>query len=57
MIEGAREPAIQTGIIEPHVFEKGIRDLSAEPSGVGVPLVFIMWITLSWLLPTLYGIR
>ena len=24
---------------------------------VGIPLVLIMWVTLSWLLPTLYGIR
>jgi di/tricarboxylate transporter len=23
---------------------------------IGVPLVFIMWITLSWLLPAIYGI-
>jgi ubiquinone/menaquinone biosynthesis C-methylase UbiE len=27
MIEGVREPAIQAGIVEPEVFEKGIRDL------------------------------
>ncbi len=36
MIEGIREPAIQAGIIEPRVIEKGIRDLyrTAEPDGV-----------------------
>jgi len=36
MIEGIREPAIQAGIIEPRVIEKGIRDLyrTAKPDGV-----------------------
>ena len=36
MIEGVRESAIRAGIIEPHVFEKGIRDLyrTTEPDGV-----------------------
>jgi len=36
MIEGVREPAVRAGIIEPDVFEKGIRDLyrTAEPDGV-----------------------
>jgi ubiquinone/menaquinone biosynthesis C-methylase UbiE len=36
MIEGVRESAIQAEIIEPHVFEKGIRDLyrTTEPDGV-----------------------
>jgi len=36
MIEGVRESAFQAGIIEPHVFEKGIRDLyrTTEPDGV-----------------------
>jgi hypothetical protein len=36
MIEGVRESAIQAGIIEEHVFEKGIRDLyrTAELDGV-----------------------
>lgn len=36
MIEGVREPAINAGIIEPQIFEKGIRDLyrTAEPDGV-----------------------
>jgi di/tricarboxylate transporter len=24
---------------------------------VGVPMVLIMWVALSWLLPTLYGIK
>jgi len=24
---------------------------------IGVPLLLIMWVTLSWLLPTLYGIK
>ncbi|MBT8368164.1 MAG: anion permease, partial [Deltaproteobacteria bacterium] len=24
---------------------------------IGVPLLLIMWVTLSWLLPTIYGIR
>jgi ubiquinone/menaquinone biosynthesis C-methylase UbiE len=36
MIEGVREPAIKAGIIDPAVFEKGIRDLyrAAESDGV-----------------------
>ena len=36
MIEGIREPAMKTGIIEPNVFEQGIKDLyrAAEPDGV-----------------------
>jgi len=36
MIEGVRESAIRAGIIAPHVFEKGIRDLyrTTEPDGV-----------------------
>jgi SAM-dependent methyltransferase len=36
MIEGVREPAIKAGVIEPHVFEKGIKDLyrTTEPDGV-----------------------
>jgi ubiquinone/menaquinone biosynthesis C-methylase UbiE len=36
MIEGIRESAIKAGIVEPHVFEKGIRDLyrTAESDGV-----------------------
>ena len=36
MIEGVRESAIQAGIIAPHAFEKGIRDLyrTTEPDGV-----------------------
>jgi ubiquinone/menaquinone biosynthesis C-methylase UbiE len=36
MIEGVREQAVQAGIIEPHVFEKGIRNLyrTTEPDGV-----------------------
>jgi ubiquinone/menaquinone biosynthesis C-methylase UbiE len=36
MIEGIREPAVQAGIIEARIFEKGIRDLyrTAEPDGV-----------------------
>jgi len=36
MIEGVRESAIQTGIIEAQVFENGIRDLyrTTEPDGV-----------------------
>ena len=36
MIEGVRESAIASGIIEPAVFDKGIRDLyrTAEPGGV-----------------------
>jgi ubiquinone/menaquinone biosynthesis C-methylase UbiE len=36
MIEGVRQSAIQAGIIESHVFEKGIRDLyrTTEPDGV-----------------------
>lgn len=36
MIEGVRETAIKAGIVEPHVFEKGIRDLyrTAESDGV-----------------------
>jgi trans-aconitate methyltransferase len=36
MIEGVREAAIHSGIIDPQVFEKGIQDLyrTAEPDGV-----------------------
>lgn len=36
MIEGVREPAIAAGVIEQHVFDKGIRDLyrTTEPDGV-----------------------
>jgi ubiquinone/menaquinone biosynthesis C-methylase UbiE len=36
MIEGVRESAIKTGIVEPHVFDKGIRDLyrTAEWDGI-----------------------
>ncbi len=36
MIEGVQESAIKTGIVEQHVFEKGIRDLyrTAEADGV-----------------------
>lgn len=36
MIEGIRDPAIKAGMLEPHVFEKGVRDLyrTAEPDGV-----------------------
>lgn len=36
MIEGVRESALNEGIIEPHIFDKGIRDLyrTAEPDGV-----------------------
>jgi ubiquinone/menaquinone biosynthesis C-methylase UbiE len=36
MIEGVRESSIKAGIIEPHVFERGIRDLyrTAEADGV-----------------------
>jgi len=36
MIEGVHEPAIKAGIVEQHVFEKGIRDLyrTAESDGV-----------------------
>lgn len=36
MIEGVREQAITSGIIEPQVFEKGVRDLyrTTEPDGV-----------------------
>jgi ubiquinone/menaquinone biosynthesis C-methylase UbiE len=36
MIEGIREPAIKSGIIQQNIFEKGIRDLyrTAEPDGV-----------------------
>jgi ubiquinone/menaquinone biosynthesis C-methylase UbiE len=36
MIEGVREPAIKAGIVEQHVFDKGIRDLyrTTEPDGV-----------------------
>lgn len=36
MIEGVRESAIQAGITDPRVFEKGIRDLyrTTEPDGV-----------------------
>ena len=36
MIEGVREPAISAGIIDPQIFEQGIRDLyrTTEPDGV-----------------------
>ena len=36
MIEGVREPALEAGLIEPAVFDRGIRDLyrTAEPGGV-----------------------
>lgn len=36
MIENVREAAIETGIVEPHVFDQGIRDLyrTTEPDGV-----------------------
>jgi hypothetical protein len=36
MIEGVRESAITAGLVERHVFEKGIRDLyrTAESDGV-----------------------
>ncbi len=36
MIEGVRESAIEAGIIEPEVFDIGIRDLyrTTEPDGV-----------------------
>ncbi len=36
MIEGVREPAIKTGLIEQNIFEKGIKDLylTAEQDGV-----------------------
>jgi ubiquinone/menaquinone biosynthesis C-methylase UbiE len=36
MIEGVREPAIKTGLIEQNIFEKGIKDLyrTAEADGV-----------------------
>lgn len=36
MIEGVREPAIQAGLVEPDVFDQGIRDLyrTTEPDGV-----------------------
>jgi ubiquinone/menaquinone biosynthesis C-methylase UbiE len=36
MIEGIRDPAIKAGMLEPHVFERGIRDLyrTTEPDGV-----------------------
>jgi len=36
MIEGVREPAVKSGIIEQNVFEKGIKDLyrTAEVDGV-----------------------
>jgi ubiquinone/menaquinone biosynthesis C-methylase UbiE len=36
MIEGVRESAIAAGLVEQHVFDKGIRDLyrTAEPDGV-----------------------
>ncbi|HSB71744.1 MAG TPA: class I SAM-dependent methyltransferase [Candidatus Methylomirabilis sp.] len=36
MIEGVREPAISAGLVEPEVFDSGIRDLyrTAEPDGV-----------------------
>jgi hypothetical protein len=36
MIEGIRDPAIKAGMIEPHVFEKGVKDLyrTTEPDGV-----------------------
>ncbi len=36
MIEGVRESAIKTGIIEPHVFDKGIRDLYRTTESDGV---------------------
>lgn len=36
MIEGVREPAIKAGIVEPHIFDQGIKDLyrTTEPDGV-----------------------
>lgn len=36
MIEGIRDPAIKAGMLEPHVFEEGVRDLyrTTEPDGV-----------------------
>jgi ubiquinone/menaquinone biosynthesis C-methylase UbiE len=36
MIEGIRDPAIKAGMLAPHVFEKGVRDLyrTTEPDGV-----------------------
>jgi len=36
MIAGIRESAIQAGMIEPHIFERGIKDLyrTTEPVGV-----------------------
>jgi hypothetical protein len=36
MIEGVRKTAIEAGIVEPEVFDAGIRDLyrTAEPDGV-----------------------
>jgi hypothetical protein len=36
MIEGVRESAINAGMVEPQVFEKGVRDLyrTTEPDGV-----------------------
>jgi hypothetical protein len=36
MIEGVRESAINTGLVEPELFDKGIRDLywAAESDGV-----------------------
>lgn len=36
MIEGVRESAIKAGIIEQHVFEKGIRDLYRTTESDGV---------------------
>ena len=36
MIEGVRESAVKTGLLEEHVFDKGIQDLyrTAGPDGV-----------------------
>jgi hypothetical protein len=36
MIEGIREPAIRAGLLDQHIFERGIRDLyrTTEPDGV-----------------------
>jgi hypothetical protein len=36
MIEGIREPAIRSGIIEQNLFDRGIKDLyrTTEPDGV-----------------------
>jgi hypothetical protein len=36
MIEGVRESAISAGMVEPHVFEKGIRDLYRTTEADGV---------------------